>query len=142
MSGVIRDIEVLHPVLQNCVERIKKGVIERHSAPFRLFETGRTPSRQESLYKKGKVLSLDSQQFFDVEADPPQYATGFNYVYFDGDGWSWNVRDAKIKAWYMLFGELVLDICPEVRWGGYDRKGVDYTYFELIGTPTLHEKGE
>ena len=71
-----------------------------------------------------------SLHFYNLEVDPPLFARAMNYVYYDGR-WSWNIRDIRIRRWMQLFGELVLDLCPELVWGGHYRIRQDYTYFQL-----------
>ena len=53
-----------------------------------------------------------------------------HYVFYD-EKWSWNLRDSTIMSWYILFGNLVLDLCPELSWRGFNRKNVNYCHFEL-----------
>jgi len=97
---------------------------------MRLFETGRDHSRHEILINKGKTKDLISRHLYNLENDPPLYATAIDYVYYD-QKWSWNLRDGTTTAWYILFGNLVLDLCPELKWGAYNRKSVNYCHFEL-----------
>jgi hypothetical protein len=95
-----------------------------------LFETGRTQKRHAYLLSKGKVTSIVSPHLYNMESDPPLYATGVDYVYFD-NRWSWNLRDDTVLSWYVLFGNLVLDKCPELKWKGQDRKNKNYCHFSL-----------
>lgn len=67
---------------------------------------------------------------YNVENDPPLYATAIDYVYYNGK-WSWNLRDGTVSSWYYLFGNLVLDICPELQWAGLHRKATNLNHFEL-----------
>lgn len=128
----LREIELLHPRIRRCIHEINKEVINRHSAPFRLFECARTTSRQAQLVEKGRQKTLVSRLIYNMDSDPPVYSTAFHYVYFTADtGWSWNIRSATISAWYHLFAQLVLDQCPMLDWGGYMRDNVDFSYFEL-----------
>jgi len=124
-----RSLECVHPVLVDCIHRIQK-IIDKHSIPMALFETGRTRERHTYLLSKGKVTSIVSSHLYDMESDPPLYATGVDYVYFD-NRWSWNLRDDTILSWYVLFGNLVLDECPELKWKGQDRKNKNYCHFSL-----------
>ena len=101
-----------------------------HNIPIRLFETGRTHERHSILINKGKTKDLASRHLYNLENDPILYSTAIDYVYFDNK-WSWNLRDSTIQSWYALFGNLVLDICPELNWGGFNRKSVNYNHFEL-----------
>ena len=126
---ILRTTEMLHPVLIKSVNKIQK-IIDQHNIPMRLFETGRTHKRHSILISKGKARDVISRQRFNLENDPPLYATGLEYVYYD-NRWSWNLRDSSIKAWYELFGNLVLDACPELEWGGFNRKSTNYCYFQL-----------
>lgn len=138
MAKVLRDPELLHPILRAHIEHIQREVIERHSLPFRLFETGRTRERQADLVEKRRARTLVSRQFFDLDRDPPLYATGFNFVYFS-QRWSWDVRNRTIVAWYQILGELSLDLVPDLEWAGYWRSCSDYTFFQLRHSVLVRE---
>jgi len=127
---ILRTTEMLHPVLRDCIERIQKKVIDTHNAPIRLFETGRDHDRQQTLIQKGKTKDLISLHSFNLENNPPLYATAVDYVFYDGK-WSWNLRDKTVQAWYELFGNLALDVCPELEWAGFNRKSINYCHFQL-----------
>lgn len=127
---ILRSTEMLHPVLKECVTKIEKEIIAVHNAPMRLFETGRTNERHRSLVEKGKARSLISKHIFNLDNDPPLYSCAIEYVYYDGK-WSWNLRDTTVESWYKVFGNLVLDLCPELKWMGNNRKSVNYCCFEL-----------
>jgi len=127
---VSRDFTAMHPLLIQCVQTIQRKVIDPYNAPFRLFETGRTSDRHHELVSKGKTTDLISMHLFDLEATPPLYCTAVDYVYFDGK-WSWNLRNSTISSWYQLFGNMVLDVCPELRWKGLNRTNINYNHFSL-----------
>lgn len=120
---------MLHPVLKDSVHKIKDIIIEHH-IPMKLFETGRDRDRHEMLLNKGKTKDLLSCHLYNLENDPPLYATAVDYVYFDSK-WSWNLRDSTTNSWYILFGNLVLDDCPELEWSGLNRKSVNFCHFKL-----------
>lgn len=126
---VNRTLNMVHPILKRCVPVIDE-LIDQHSMPFRLFETGRAHDRHQSLLNKGRTKDVVSEHLFDLSITPPLYATAVDYVYYDGR-WSWNLRDETIKSWYMLFGNLVVDALPVLEWGGFDRKNVNVTHFRL-----------
>ena len=125
-----RSTAFVHPLLKKCMERIQSQVIVKHNAPFKVFETGRSHERHQELILKGKTLDIMSAHLYDLEEDPPRYATAVDYVYYK-EKWSWNLRDSSVSAWYLLFGNLVLDICPELEWGGYNRKSTKFDHFQL-----------
>ncbi len=125
-----RTLEMLHPILREKVDIIQKEVIYKYKMPFKLFETGRTKDRHQMLISKGKTKNIISEHLYDLEIIPPLYATGVDFVYFDKT-WSWNLRDLSIFSWYNLFGNLVLDVCPELKWGAFNRKMMNYTHFVL-----------
>ena len=125
-----RSTEFVHPLLKNSIEKIQKRVITKHNAPFRLFETARDHERQQKLLSTGKCQTPITGHLFDFTSTPKLYCTSVTYVYYD-NRWSWNLRDTSIACWYRLFGNLVLDVCPELLWGGSDRKATDYTLFSL-----------
>ena len=126
-----RSTETLHPILVKCVRRISTNILDLHNIPMRIFETGRDHERQQILLNKGKTKDVLSKHLYDLENDPPLYATAIDYTYYDGKRWSWNLRDSTIMAWYVLFGNLVLDVCSELQWQGTCRKSINYTHFEL-----------
>ena len=127
---ILRTTEMLHPILNECVSKIQKEEIINYNIPMRLFETGRLHDRHQILIQRGKTKDIMSNHLFKLDNDPPLYATAIDYVYYDGK-WSWNLRDSTITAWYILFGNLVLDICPELKWEGMNRKSTNYCHFEL-----------
>jgi len=125
-----RNTDTLHPVLTQCVKRVQKEVIDVHSFPMRVFETGRDHERHEMLLNRGKTKDIVSRHLYKLENDPPLYTTAIDYVYYDKK-WSWNLRDSTVTSWYNLFGNLVLDVCPELTWGGFNRKSKNYCHFEV-----------
>lgn len=124
------ELEFLHPLLKEACIRIQTEVIRRHDMPFKLFETGRTAERHNHLLNKGRTQDIFSHHLYNLESTPVLYAIAVDYVYYDGK-WSWNLRDKTIQAWYELFGNLVLDVCPELTWNAYNRKRSNYNHFEL-----------
>ncbi|MCP3685832.1 MAG: M15 family metallopeptidase [bacterium] len=128
---VQRSTDMLHPILTDCVRRIQKEVISTHNLPIRLFETGREHDRHDMLISRGKTKDIISKHLYDLKNTPPLYATALDYVVYLNSKWSWNLRDSTINSWYILFGNLVLDVCPELRWRGFDRKSVNFCHFEL-----------
>ena len=129
-TQVQNSFEMLHPILTDCCKRIQTQVIHAYNIPMKLFETGRTKERHQNLINKGRAQSILSRHLYNMEHNPPLYATAVVYVYYDGK-WSWNLRDSTIQSWYQVFGNLVLDVCPELQWGMVNRKSSDYTYFQL-----------
>jgi hypothetical protein len=125
-----KSTEYLHPLLVSVIARIEKQVIKKYNAPFALFETGRSHDRHQMLLQRGKTRDLVSMHLYNLENDPPLYATAIDYVYYDGK-WSWNLRDSTVSSWYYLFGNLVLDVCPELEWAGLNRKATNLNHFEL-----------
>jgi hypothetical protein len=123
-------LDNLHPMVADAVKRIQDKVIQKHKVPMRLFETGRNHERHAGLIKRGKTRDIVSKHLFNLENDPPLYATAIDYVYFDNK-WSWNLRDGTVAGWYVLFGNLVLDVCPELEWYGLRRKSINYCHFQL-----------
>jgi len=127
---VLRNIDILHPLLIKSVKIIQSEIIDKHNFPIRLFETGRNHDRHELLIKKGKTKDPISGHLYNLVHIPPLYPTAVDYVYYDSK-WSWNLRDSTIKSWYNLFGNLVLDLCPELQWSGENRKAVNLCHFAL-----------
>lgn len=127
---VLRDFNSVHPVLVSNIQKITKSIIDPHSMPFRIFETGRLPARHAELLSRGKTTELLSKHIFDLEIDPPLYCTAVDFVYYD-EKWSWNLRDSTILNWYKLFGNMVSDMCPDLYWKGLDRQNTNYSHFEL-----------
>jgi len=125
-----KSTDYVHPLLPPIIDRIEREIIVKHDAPFRLFETGRSHDRHQMLLQRGKTKDLISMHLYNVENDPPLYATAIDYVYYNGK-WSWNLRDGTVSSWYYLFGNLVLDICPELQWAGLHRKATNLNHFEL-----------
>ena len=121
---------MVHPLLQAAHSKIQEQVISKHNAPFRLFETGRDHARHQTLIMKGRTKDVLSRHLYDLENDPPLYCTALDYVYF-GTEWSWNLRNAVTFHWYTLFGQMVLNVCPELEWAGLNRKCTNFNHFTL-----------
>lgn len=127
---VIKDFTYAHPALREANSKIQEHIISKYNAPFRLFETSRDHARHQILLSKGRTKDIISRHLYNVDNDPPLYCTAMDYVYFTGQ-WSWNLRNSIIFNWYVLFGNLVLDVCPELWWEGLNRKSTNYNHFEL-----------
>lgn len=127
---IYRRLDPLHPLLIKSVKKIQTEIIDIHNMPVRLFETGREHDRHEMLINKGKTKDIVSGHLYNLQNIPPLYASSVDYVYFNTK-WSWNLRDSTTNAWYILFGNMVLDICPELQWGGQNRKSMNFCHFQL-----------
>ena len=127
---IFRNLDMVHPILKQCIKKIQTQIIDGHNMPIRLFETGRDHERHNTLIQRGKTKDPISRHLYNLENIPPLYSTAVDYVYYDKK-WSWNLRDSTVMAWYVLFGNLVLDVCPELQWSGESRKDVNYCHFEL-----------
>jgi hypothetical protein len=125
-----RSLDTLHPILAECVKKIQKDVIDQHNIPIRLFETGRSLERHKMLISKGRTKDCISGHLYNLENDPPLYTRAVDYVFYDGR-WSWNLRDSTVTSWYNIFGNLVLDICPELEWSYMNRKAQNVNHFIL-----------
>lgn len=130
-TQVVNDLKYLHPILSEACVKIQTEVIRKYNMPFRLFETGRNPERHQHLLSKGRTQDIFSNHLYDFsDPDAPLYAIAVDFVYFDGK-WSWNLRDKSISAWYNLFGNIVLDVCPELSWAEMNRKRSNLNHFDL-----------
>ncbi len=125
-----RSLETCHPLLCECTDRIATAIIHAHNVPMRLFEAGRTHDRHNMLIQRGKTHDVFSRHLFNLSNNPPLFCTAVDYVHYD-QKWSWNLRDSTVQAWFTLFGNLVLDLCPELEWGGQNRKATNYCHFQL-----------
>ena len=123
-------LDNVHPVLIQSIQKIESNIIKKHSLPFKIFETSRTHERHQELLNKGKTQDIASHHLYNLDANTILYCTAIDYVYFDRK-WSWNLRNSTIFYWYNLFGNLVLDCCPELEWGGNNRKSTKYDHFQL-----------
>ena len=130
-TQVQNDLGLVHPILRDVCIRIQTSVIAAHNMPMKLFETGRRQERHQHLVSKGRTQNFYSKHLYNLSDEQNLlYAAAVDFVYYDGK-WSWNLRDQTILSWYLLFGNTVLDICPELEWHGENRKGVNYTHFQL-----------
>ncbi len=125
-----RDLHLLHPLLRESALKIQKEIINVYNVPIRVFETGRNSDRHSFLLSKGKTKDIVSCHLCNLLNDPPLYSTAIDYVFYD-DKWSWNLRDSTVMSWYTLFGNLVLDLCPELQWSGMNRKAINFCHFKL-----------
>lgn len=128
MRKILRDKKYLHPKLAQAVTVIERELIERHQMPFRLFETGRSLMRQKYLVDRGLDNSMGSAHL--IEKGVLEVTGAVDFVFFE-NAWSWNLRNQTVLRWYQLFGELVVNLCPELWWAGHSRMYIDYTHFEL-----------
>ena len=65
-----RSLNMLHPLLIDCVKRIQSQIIDAHNVPIRLFETGREHNRHEILINRGKTKNIISNHLYNLENDP------------------------------------------------------------------------
>lgn len=128
MKKILRDTTYLHPRLAKAVRQIETELIQRHMLPFRLFETGRFVVRQKLLVDRGLDNSMASAHL--IMPGVIEQSAAVDFVYFD-NAWSWNLRNQTVLRWYQLFGELVVNVCPDLWWSGHSRTYIDYTHFEL-----------
>jgi hypothetical protein len=129
-NNVTNSLDMAHPILRELCNKINAQVIAKHNAPFKLFETGRTHERHQSLISKGRTQNIFSKHLYYLDGETPMYSIAVDYVFYDGK-WSWNLRNQTVLSWYLLFGNLVLDCCSELQWGGNFRKTTNYTHFQL-----------
>jgi hypothetical protein len=126
-----RDFTYTDPELISLIKKIQKEIIDKHNFPMRIFETSRSSERHLLLLEKGKTKDSNSSHLYDFSMNPPLYSTAVDYVFYKNH-WSWNLRDASVVSWYLLFGNLVLDLCPKLTWEGTNRKSVNYCHFQLL----------
>jgi len=131
MSNQVQNsLDLLHPILKDICVKIQTEIIQKHSMPFKLFETGRNHERHQFLLTKGRTQTVYSKHSYCLDSDVPLYSVAVDYVFFNGR-WSWNLRDQTVVSWYTLFGNMILDSFPDIQWGGNFRKSANYTHYEL-----------
>jgi len=57
---IIRTVEMAHPILKSCIDRIQRELIDYHSIPMKIFETGRVHDRHNVLINRGKTKDIMS----------------------------------------------------------------------------------
>lgn len=126
-----RSRRLLHPHMITIVNYIEHRIIKVHRAPFKLFETARTPERQAFMTKSKNMP--DPRSFphsFDLDVDPPLLSTAVTFVFYN-DSFSWDLRSRLVRTWYEWLGVMVTERCPDIEWGGDWRRGQDVTHFQL-----------
>ena len=89
MAVILSDLKLLHPkaftAFWNLTEKLE-------GTPFRVFETYRSPDRQDALFKKGTTKALRYQSAH-------QFGLAVDYVPYINGKWEW---DADPYTWETL----------------------------------------
>lgn len=116
---VERSIETLHPVMRSPVRMLQLALHEQGSK-LRLFETYRSPERQAALLFRRTTKAQAWQS-------PHQYGLAADFVWHDGDGWSWE----RVEGRYELLGRLAASVglAQPIVWDPYH---IEHPAFLLI----------
>lgn len=129
MSGRRSDMDLLRPNFRAALERLEDG-LEAAGSPLRVFETVRSPARQEELYQRGRDPKADDFGRTVTRArayqSAHQHGLAADLVGWVDGKWTWDLPD---KEWRLL-GTLAkregleqLDIeQPHVQLVGFDWK--------------------
>lgn len=111
-SKRIQDLAFLHPIVREKVRRIQEQ-LDAEGIPLRVFESYRTPARQNSLYAKGRnsadeiVSKKDVVSYQKAWGSYHQYGLAVDFVFYENNAWNWGPKgSAKHKAWYRRLHEI------------------------------------
>lgn len=102
VTDVQRNVNLLLPDLRPIVLSLQADCVY-HNIPMKIFETIRTPERQQYLFKQGTSKTLLSKHLEGKACD---------FVVFINNNWSWGY-----EHFYRMFGALTLKY-PTIIWGG------------------------
>jgi peptidoglycan L-alanyl-D-glutamate endopeptidase CwlK len=125
MTEILRDPNLLNPETRSLWDK-QEGIIKIYNLPFRLFETKRSPERQQELYDHGYSKTLNSH-----------HLTGdaWDVAHVTMKGWDWDQI-----FWYQVLGILTVNLIADIRWGAdwngkelwWDERFKDFGHYERI----------
>lgn len=111
-SKRIQDLAFLHPVVREKVRQIQRQ-LDAEGIPLRVFESYRTPARQNFLYAKGRnsagdiISKKDVVTYQKAWGSYHQYGLAVDFVFFENNGWNWGPRGSrKHQIWYQRLHEI------------------------------------
>lgn len=119
-----RSMAKLHPVVRDKVEQLLARTHDA-AAPFHVFETFRTPERQNSLYASGRTQPGPIVTRARAWQSPHQYGVAADIVLFINNQWSWETRGALAHRW--------TDLHTEARALGLTPLSFELPHVELAG---------
>ena len=108
MTQINRNLDLLHPLMRPLVKRfLQHPVAIAHNV--QLFEGYRSPSRQQQLYKAGKVTKADAWHSMH------QYGLAADLVPKPSGKWTWD--ESLVKK--IRSAAFECDLIAPIGWDGY-----------------------
>lgn len=95
------DLAPLHPVMRDAVSMLVR-TIESENLPFRVFETLRSPLRQDWLYQQGRSRSGSIVTYAQAWNSYHQYGLAVDFVLWINETWTWNTLGINAARWERL----------------------------------------
>ena len=114
MTDIIRDPEKLNPFTKILWEK-QEGLIKIYNLPFRIFETLRSPERQQKMVNQGVSQTLNSKHLTGDAWDVAEW---------NGD-WTW-----KDVFWFQVLGIITSNLVDGLTWGGSWKNFHDWGHYE------------
>ncbi|MCF1450713.1 glucosaminidase domain-containing protein [Agrobacterium vitis] len=95
------ELDLLHPVVRTAIEKIMRQ-LEEEKIPFRIFETYRSPERQQSLYAQGRTAPGKRVTKASPWTSYHQYGLAVDVVLFLDGKWSWDTSGSHRRHWERL----------------------------------------
>jgi peptidoglycan LD-endopeptidase CwlK len=98
MNGRDNDLEHLHPTVR---ERVKAVLakLAAENIPFRVFESFRSPQRQQYLWEQGRTRPGHVVTRARPWQSMHQYGLAADFVLFENGNWSWDDHGDKARWW-------------------------------------------
>lgn len=127
MSTIIeKHPNLLDDKLLTIYNDINDNILTYHRLPFKLFETLRTPERQQYLFDQGNSKTLNSRHL----PNKLGKSEAMDLVLYIDNKPTW---DLKYKFYYDFLGAIVLHKYKnELRWGGNFKSFYDGPHYELL----------
>jgi peptidoglycan LD-endopeptidase CwlK len=95
------DLESLHPLMREAVDRLLDA-FQSEDLPFRVFETYRSPVRQDWLYQQGRKRPGAIVTYAQAWTSYHQYGLAADFVLWINNAWSWNTLGINAARWERL----------------------------------------
>lgn len=95
------ELDLLHPVVRTAIEKVMRQ-LEEEKIPFRIFETYRSPERQQSLYDQCRTAPGRRVTKASPWTSYHQYGLAVDVVLYVDGKWSWDASGSHKRHWERL----------------------------------------
>jgi peptidoglycan hydrolase-like protein with peptidoglycan-binding domain len=125
-SKRIQDLSILHPTVRAKVSSIQTQ-LDAEGIPLRVFESYRTPERQNYLYAQGRTRPGGIVTYKKAWGSYHQYGLAVDFVFYENNKWNWGPEGSKKhQRWYKRLHELGA-------YYGLEPLGFETPHLQLVG---------